>query len=104
MEKKSVYDVLRELDNVDFIEKLRETAEEKAMPLCMVRVLLDEAAKRIEDMDERIAIMGEPEEDDGVNDRCYECSGLGDDYYMDENGEFVSACDDCPDNPANREE
>lgn len=27
---------------------------------------------------------------------CYECTGYGDDYYLDENGEWVSACDDCP--------
>ena len=27
---------------------------------------------------------------------CYECTGLGDDYYFDENGELVSACDKCP--------
>lgn len=29
-------------------------------------------------------------------DRCYECKGYGDDYCLDENGEWVSACDDCP--------
>lgn len=28
--------------------------------------------------------------------RCYECTGYGDDYYLDEQGEWVSACDDCP--------
>ena len=28
-------------------------------------------------------------------DFCYECQGYGDDYYMDENGELVCACDDC---------
>ena len=27
---------------------------------------------------------------------CYECTGYGDDYYLDDNGELVSACDDCP--------
>ena len=32
---------------------------------------------------------------DDLDDRCYECTGYGDDYYMDENGEWVSACDDC---------
>lgn len=31
-------------------------------------------------------------------DYCYECQGYGDDYYMDEYGEWVSACDDCPHN------
>ena len=29
-------------------------------------------------------------------DRCYECTGYGDDYYLDEQGEWVSACVDCP--------
>ena len=32
-------------------------------------------------------------------DYWYECSGYGDDYYVDENGELVSACDDCPHSP-----
>lgn len=29
-------------------------------------------------------------------DFCYECSGYGDDYYVNEDGELVCACDDCP--------
>ena len=33
---------------------------------------------------------------------CYECSGLGDDYYIDEDGELVCACGDCFMNPLNR--
>lgn len=28
-------------------------------------------------------------------DRCYECQGYGDDYYIDDQGELVCACDDC---------
>ena len=28
-------------------------------------------------------------------DICYECEGYGDDYYIDENGDLVCACDDC---------
>ena len=27
---------------------------------------------------------------------CYECRGYGDDWKEDENGELISACDDCP--------
>lgn len=27
---------------------------------------------------------------------CYECTGYGDDYYTDEDGNLVSACKDCP--------
>ena len=29
-------------------------------------------------------------------DVCYECTGYGDDYYIDKNGELVCACDECP--------
>ena len=29
-------------------------------------------------------------------ERCYECSGYGDDYSFDENGEMTSNCDGCP--------
>ena len=29
------------------------------------------------------------------NDPCYECRGLGDDYYFDEDGEMVSYCPKC---------
>ena len=30
------------------------------------------------------------------DDRCYECTGYGDDYYFDEEkGEYVKACDEC---------
>lgn len=38
------------------------------------------------------------------NDVCYECTGYGDDYYFDENGELVCACDDCPFNTMNMED
>lgn len=30
------------------------------------------------------------------SDICYECTGYGDDYYTDENGNMISACDSCP--------
>ena len=26
---------------------------------------------------------------------CYECTGYGDDYYYDDDGELVCACDEC---------
>jgi hypothetical protein len=29
-------------------------------------------------------------------DVCYECTGYGDDYYIDSSGELVCACDECP--------
>lgn len=28
-------------------------------------------------------------------DQCYECTGYGDDYHFDEDGELVSSCDTC---------
>lgn len=27
---------------------------------------------------------------------CYECTAYGDDYYINDDGELVSACYDCP--------
>ena len=41
--------------------------------------------------------------DTTIDDFCYECTGYGDDYYIDENGELVCACDDCPFNIHNKE-
>lgn len=38
---------------------------------------------------------------DEDDDYCYECGGYGDDYYVDENGNLVSACEDCPHNKNN---
>lgn len=38
------------------------------------------------------------------NDRCYECSGYGDDYYIDDDGELVCACADCPFNGIDTED
>lgn len=29
-------------------------------------------------------------------DWCYECRGLGDDYYFDDEGNLVNACAECP--------
>lgn len=37
-------------------------------------------------------------------DYCYECTGYGDDYYVDENGELASACDTCFNNPAGNDD
>lgn len=37
-------------------------------------------------------------------DRCYECKGYGDDYYRDEDGNWVSACLNCPYNDITDEE
>lgn len=34
-------------------------------------------------------------------ERCYECSGYGDDYSTDENGNMISNCDNCPFNMIN---
>ena len=30
------------------------------------------------------------------DDYCYECKGYGDDYSVNEEGELVCNCDDCP--------
>lgn len=31
-------------------------------------------------------------------DYCYECSGYGDDYYLNDDGELVCRCPECPNN------
>ena len=33
---------------------------------------------------------------DAYEGHCYECKGNGDDWIMDENGEWVCLCDKCP--------
>ena len=48
-----------------------------------------------EEMDEQLELMEELEPWD-EDDRCYECSGYGDDYSVNEEGELVSNCIDCP--------
>lgn len=35
-------------------------------------------------------------------DWCYECGGYGDDYSFDKDGNLISNCDDCPNNPDNK--
>lgn len=30
------------------------------------------------------------------HDYCYECSGYGDDYYIDDDGELQCRCETCP--------
>lgn len=42
--------------------------------------------------------------DDFDYDHCYECRGYGDDYYINDDGELVSACDDCHYNESNRDD
>lgn len=42
--------------------------------------------------------------EDVDDDRCYECTGYGDDYSEDEDGNLVSNCTDCPYNSANQED
>lgn len=39
---------------------------------------------------------------DDLDDYCYECTGYGNDYYVDEDGETISYCPDCPHNPSRR--
>ena len=44
----------------EFIAELLKQSEEKVMPIFRVALMLDEAAKRLAEMDERISIMTEP--------------------------------------------
>lgn len=38
------------------------------------------------------------------DDYCYECGGYGDDYSVNDDGELVSNCLDCPFNPSRYDE
>ena len=44
------------------------------------------------------------DEDDAYSwdyaDICYECTGYGDDYYINDEGELECACDTCPFSPS----
>jgi hypothetical protein len=37
-------------------------------------------------------------------DYCYECTAYGDDYYIDEHGDLICCCDECPFNTIKEEE
>lgn len=37
-------------------------------------------------------------------DYCYECSGYGDDYYLNDDGELVCRCPECPNNREDEED
>ena len=39
--------------------------------------------------------MSDPWDEWTYDDFCYECRGYGDDYYLDDDGELVSACSEC---------
>ena len=51
---------VRSMRMEDFITELLERAQDKAMSRIRFAVLLEEAAKRLAEMDEHIAIMTEP--------------------------------------------
>ena len=36
-------------------------------------------------------------------DYCYECGGLGDDYFINNDGELECRCPECPFNPGRNE-
>lgn len=36
-------------------------------------------------------------------DYCYECSGYGDDYFVNDDGELECFCAQCPHNPNNQD-
>lgn len=46
----------------------------------------------------------ELEDDSDDFDYCYECTGYGDDYSVDSEGNFVSNCDNCPFNALREED
>ena len=43
------------------------------------------------------------EYDDDEYDVCYECTGYGDDYFINDDGELESSCSTCPFNEVNHD-
>lgn len=37
-------------------------------------------------------------------DYCYECSGYGDDYYLNDDGELMCRCPECPNSREDEED
>jgi hypothetical protein len=52
---------IQAMTDEDLVETMKEYAEEKAMPLYQVRIMLKEAANRIENLNERIRFEQEGE-------------------------------------------
>lgn len=63
---------------------------------CGADELTEDEIHHVNDMDLCEHCYIEYEEELDRLDRCYECSGYGDDYSFDDDGELVSNCDDCP--------
>ena len=58
---------------------------------------------KMEFMSDNFDEFPQKEDDFWENDWCYECGGYGGDYSLDENGELVCNCPDCPMNPDNND-
>ena len=43
------------------------------------------------------------DDDDDEYDVCYECTGYGDDYFINDDGELESSCSTCPFNEVNHD-
>lgn len=56
-----------------------------AIDACTKQMTFEKAIEHIIELNEEIRY-----------DFCYECRGNGNDYYLDDNGDLVSACEDCP--------
>lgn len=49
-----------------------------------------------EDFDDDYDYEAEDDRDWYEEDHCYECTGYGDDYFINDEGELESACPTCP--------
>lgn len=67
------------------------------------RLLENEGGKIImteEEMGEQLELL---EDYDPLDNYCYECTGYGDDYYIDEDGDLICRCDKCIYNSSNND-
>jgi len=62
------------------------------------------ALAKLEILEKQGCKVEESDSKDAEDAVCYGCRGYGDDYYIDEHGDLVCYCPECPFNPFNEED
>lgn len=68
---------------------------------CRNAGITGDVARKVRRWIKKYTIEIEDDSEDNLEDDydwCYECTGYGDDYHEDANGDLVSSCPDCPHN------
>ena len=81
------------IDKKKFLQAFNDSCRNAGIP--------DDVARKVRRWIKKYTIEIEDDSEDTLEDDydwCYECTGYGDDYYVDANGDLVSSCTDCPHN------